>query len=336
MAGTGNLSEVDGRESVGRLDDGQRAERVDHKNDVHRSGDADRVDFDDAFLRRLERLSLRVGRLTGAVGSRPGVRRTPAADFIDHRPYSPGDDLRHIDWPAAARHEDVFVKVGRAPQAAQVHLLVDLSTSMVADPAKRRLALELVAALGWLSLVNGDRVTVGCLPMAADESLRAPLWGPASGAGFGRGLLRFLADLPREVPGVSRVAPSLARLVRMAPVGGRLVLVSDLWVADDLEMALAMVPPPRWEVLVLQVLGRGELEPELAGLVELVDSETGERTDLLVDENLRAAYRSALNARLERLRTLLGARGAEHALLPADWPLEQAVVPYLQRRSLIS
>jgi len=287
--------------------------------------------FDDAFLRRLERLSLRVRRAGGAVGGRPGARRRPAADFIDHRPYSPGDDQRHIDWHAAARHDEVFVKVGRVPHAADVHLVLDISRSMAIWPAKRRLASELAAALGWLSLAQGDRVTLRTFPAGAGVTE----WRPARGTGYGAALLRHVAELPVVDAPATTVGPALRDTARQASLGGLAVVISDLWVADDLDAALAQAPAPRWETLVLHVLDRSELSPSIEGPVQLVDAESGADIVLVVDDAVRAEYRAFLNARLERLRAIAGARGATYALVPADWPLEQAVIPYLQRRGVV-
>jgi uncharacterized protein (DUF58 family) len=250
---------------------------------------------------------------------------------VDHRPYSPGDDRRHIDWHAAARHDEVFVKLGRAAQAASVHLVLDTSPSVWAWPAKRRLAAELVAALGWMALANGDRLTAA----AGGAAGGAATWGPASGATRGPALLSWLTGLRPLPDGHSHLGPTVDGLVRAAPAGGLLVLVSDLWLDEDLDALLRLAPPPRWETLLLQLLDRAELDPPCAGGATLTDSETGETLVLVVDEPLRAAYRQALGARLERLRTLTTARGAAHALIPADWPLEQAVLPFLQRRALI-
>jgi len=290
------------------------------------------LSFDDAFLRRLERLTLSVRRVNVAVGDRPGTRRAPAADFIDHRPYSPGDDQRHIDWHAAARHDEVFVKVGRVQQSADVHLVLDISPSMLAWPAKRRLALELAAALGWMSLAQGDRVTLHPFPAPP----HAAAWQPARGKGRGSAFLRYVAALPRVDGAASEIAPAVRAAVRPSAIGGLVVVISDLWVVDDLDAALALAPPPRWDVLVLNVLDRSEISPVMDGAVELIDVESGADHRLLVDEPLRTAYRAALNARLERVRRLVTGRGATFALLPADWPLEQAVIPYLQRRAVLA
>jgi uncharacterized protein (DUF58 family) len=285
--------------------------------------------LDEAFLHRLERLALRTRRVGRAVGARPGARRVPAADFIDHRPYSPGDDRRHIDWPAVARHDEVHVKIGRVTHAADVHVALDNSPSMAIGAHKRRAALELAAALAWMSLAHGDRVTV--LPFPSD----ADVWGPAAGGRLGASVLRHLSSLRPGVTPSTRLEPVVRGVAQRARVGGLLVVISDLWVADDFDMALAAVPPPRWDVLVLHMLSAEEREPTVDGATELIDAESGERVSIAVDDDVRAAYRAALHRRVDRLRSMVGGRGAAYALVPTEWPLERAVVPYLQRRSLL-
>jgi uncharacterized protein (DUF58 family) len=287
--------------------------------------------FDAAFVQRLEGLRLRARRLSGAQGAgRPGRQLTPAADFIDHRAYSPGDDLRHIDWPAMARHDQVHVKIGRMPRATRVHLLLDTSASMAAVPEKRTLSRQLAAALGWLSLAAGDRVTLRPFPAVSGG------WGPASGPGVSAALLAALSSLPDSTTSETRFDSAVAATARDGAAGGLAVVISDLWLDDDLEAALGRLPAPRWEVIVLHVLSRAELHPQPLGPVELVDSETGASMVVAVDGAMIDAYRQALHARLERLRRAVGRRGATYALIPADWPLERAVVPYLRRRAILA
>lgn len=284
---------------------------------------------DEATLRRLERLALATRRVAGESGARPGGRRTPAADFVDHRPYSPGDDQRHIDWPAAARHDEVFVKVGHVPQAARVYLLLDTSASVAADPAKWRLARQVGAALGWLSLACGDRLVLQAFPPPAVGGR----WGPASGSGQCADLLAHLGRLGPAAGAGTALGATVRRLADRATAGGLVAIISDLWLSDDLDVALAALPTGRWDVLVIHILGRAELEPDADGALELCDAETGDTLPLAVDGALRAAYRAALTARIERVRACVTGRGGEHVLVPADWPLERAITPFLRRRA---
>ena len=286
--------------------------------------------FDEAFLRRLERLTLRTRRVAGLSGGRPGVLRVPAADFVDHRPYSPGDDPRHIHWAAVARHDEVFVKVGRAAQSADVSVMVDVSPSMEVDGAKGRLAVELAVALAWIALHAADRVTV---IRFADRVVDT--WGPAAGSGRVAGMLAHLTGSVRAAAGATTLQATCRQTARLAPSGGLAIVVSDLWLADDLDAALALLPRPRWDVLLLQVMGRRELEPTLKGAVTVRDAESGEELQLLLDDAALHAYRQALHARLDRLRAVAAGRGARYALIPADWPLERAVVPFLQQRAVL-
>lgn len=288
--------------------------------------------FDGRFLRRLERLTLRTRRVAGLVGGKPGSLRVPAADFVDYRPYSPGDDPRHIHWPAVARLDEVNVKVGRAPRAAEVCLLLDASRSMTVDPRTARLAVELAAALGWIALYSGDRLSA---VRFADRVLDS--WGPAAGSGRGPGLLSYLGHPCTAAAGSggTRLEAACATAARLAPAGGLAVVLSDLWLADGLDEALAVLGRPRWEVLVLQLLSGHELGPPAMGAVVLLDSETGRTLEVQLTEALSARYREALHGRLDRVRGVAARRGARCELIHADWSLERAVVPYLLVRSVI-
>lgn len=287
--------------------------------------------FDDAFLRRLERLRLRARRAVRPAGERPGLRRHPSDDLVEHRAYSPGDPLRHVDWHALARHDEVFVKLGRVAQGSEVCAVQDVSRSMAASAAKWRLAMELTAAIAWIALARGDRVRVLRTALEASDDL-----GPMSGPADALELMRRIAEPGASAfpPGPTRIGPALGRVGRQSP-GGLLVIVSDLWLDDDLAAALGKLPAALWDVHVLQVLDRDELRPRAEGTRELVDSETGERLVLEIDEGLLRDYRAALRRRLDGLRSQLGARGAVLTLIDSGQPLESAILPLLRRRALV-
>ena len=296
--------------------------------------------FDEAFLRRLERMGLQAQRtLRGypAGGEHLSLNRLPTAIFSDHRPYSPGDDFRHIDWNAYAHHQEIVVKLGEVEQSVGVHVLLDVSRSMACPssplrgaggPPKLRAAQRLVAALGYLALAHNDRLSVvpfGPVPL--------PAFGPAQGKGRLIELLKFIEWLQPDQP--TALAGALMAYARSHERGGLLVICSDLLAPEGLEQALRALPPPRWQTLVLHLLDQRELRPNLAGPIELEDAETGQRLPLTLDAATLAAYRRNVTEWQERLAATCARRGATYAQVLAHWPLEQQVVPYLRARRIL-
>ncbi|GIV97336.1 MAG: hypothetical protein KatS3mg057_1993 [Herpetosiphonaceae bacterium] len=288
--------------------------------------------FDDAFLRRLERLSLQAQRtLRGSPtgGAHLSRQQRPMMIFSDHRPYSPGDDYRSIDWNAYAHLDEVYVKLGEVEQDVLIHVLLDISRSMGwGRPPKLRAAQQLVAALGFLALAHFDRLRV--VPFGAKA---LPAFGPAQGKNRLVELLRFLERLqPTQSTSLGEVLSAYAAAHRR---GGLLVLCSDLLAPEGLEQGLRAMPPPRWQVLVLHILDRREISPDLAGPVELVDAETGQRLDLTLDAATLAAYRRNVAQWQEQIAAACARTGATYAQVLADWPLERAVIPYLRVRRIL-
>ncbi|MFV9504151.1 MAG: DUF58 domain-containing protein [Oscillochloridaceae bacterium umkhey_bin13] len=288
--------------------------------------------FDEAFLRRMARMSLQAQRtLRGnpASGEHPSRHKMPATVFSDHRPYTSGDDLRYVDWNAYARQDHVLVKLGEAEQDVNVHLLIDASRSMTfGGPPRLRLAQQLAGALGYLALSHSDRLHV--VPLASPTRP----FGPAQGKAQVPALLRYLSQI--SPGGEAQLASLVSQHTRRNPQGGIMVICSDFLTNDQLDAVLAPLAPPRWQTLVLHLLDRADLDPSTQGPIELEDSENGQRLALTLDEATLTAYRSAVADWRERLRASCARRGATYAPLMSHWPLEQQVVPYLRARRLLT
>lgn len=289
--------------------------------------------FDEAFLRRIERMSLQAQRtLRGnpASGEHPSQRRLPATIFSEHRPYSSGDDVRYVDWNAYARQNQVLVKLGEAEQDVNVHLLIDASRSMtLGSPSRLRLAQQLVGALGYLALAHSDRVHV--VPFGP-EALRP--FGPVQGKARVIEMLRFVEAITPQPE--TRLGAVLERYGRLHPQGGMLVVCTDLLAPDSLEQGLRTLAPPRWQTLVLHLLDCHELASTLRGPLELEDSETGQRLLLTLDDETLRAYQRHVHSWREAVARLCARRGIGYAAVMSDWPLEQQVIPYLRARRLLS
>jgi uncharacterized protein (DUF58 family) len=292
------------------------------------SAEADGL-LDAAFLRQLDRLALQANpRLRGdAIGPRPSWRRLPASDFREHRQYLPGDDLRHVDWNASARSQHVFVKLGERPKEVTVHVLLDSTASMQwGRPSKLWAARRLAAALSYIALNHGDRLVI------SDLSGGVP-FGPQMGKGQVPGLLRYLRDLPLQRQ--ADLPAAAYQLARQHTHGGYAVLISDLADVDDLAPLLAHLRPPAWQVLVLHLMHPAELDPDLRGELELHDAETGERANYDLDADALERYRAYVAEWCAAHERACLAQGAAYARLLADWPIEQAVLPYLRRRGVV-
>lgn len=289
--------------------------------------------FDEAFLRRMERMTFQAQRtLRGnpSSGEHPSRRQLPATIFSDHRPYTSGDDLRYVDWNAYARQNHVLVRLGEAEQDVNVHLLVDASRSMaLGAPPRLRLAQQLAGALGYLALAHSDRLQI--VPFGPG-GLRP--FGPAQGKARMIEMLRFVEQLTPQPE--TQLAAVIQQHSRRHPRGGLLVIISDLLAPDSLEETLGSVAPPRWQTLVLHLLDQRDLDPGLQGPLELEDSESGQRLPITLDDATLRAYRSAVVAWRERIARACAQRGVTYAPVMTHWPLEQKVVPFLRSRRLLS
>src|SRR5277367_4932668 len=121
--------------------------------------------IDPAFFSRLESIELRARSIVE--GSMHGLHRSPylglSVEFASHREYTPGDDLRHLNWKLYARHDRLYVKQYDAETNLDCHLVVDVSGSMdtkSAGVSKRRYATMLAAAVAHLALHQRDAVGI--------------------------------------------------------------------------------------------------------------------------------------------------------------------------------
>jgi uncharacterized protein (DUF58 family) len=284
--------------------------------------------FPPEFLAQLERLSLLSRRaFRGSVkGERRSPRRGHSVEFADYRAYGHGDDLRYVDWNIYGRLGRLHVKLFVDEEDLCLHLLVDASASMrFGTPSKLAYAVRAAAALGFVGLVNHERVGVGILRERASEG-----WPPARGRNQVVGLLDFFAAVAPAGP--TRLNEALADYAARAREPGLAVLISDLFDPRGFEAGVRALLERRYDVHIVHLLDPGEMNPDLAGDMRLEDAETGEVRDITVDAETVRAYRERLSQFLQRAEGFCRAHEVGYHRVITDTPVEEFVVAQLRGR----
>jgi uncharacterized protein (DUF58 family) len=286
--------------------------------------------LDPSFLRELEALRRRllIRARSGAAGERVARRRGGSAEFEEHRAYVPGDDLRRVDWLAYARTGHPVLKLFRTEEDAVVRLLVDTSASLGhGDPSKLDVSRRLAAALGYMALAGSQRAQVLVAgPRAGDTTQRPGGIGKVHQPRRSRGALTgLLRDLDLAARGGTDLSRAIQQLLELASRPGLLVVLSDFFDAGPVISALGRARAAGHDVALIQVLARSEVDPDLEGDFQLVDSETAAMVEVTMDASAVDAYLLRLTGLVEELRGWSRKHGASYVRTVTDEPLEQVV-----------
>ena len=284
--------------------------------------------FSSEFLAQLERLSLLSRRVfRGRVkGERRSPRRGHSVEFCDYRAYGVGDDLRYVDWNIYGRLDRLHVKLFVDEQDLCLHLLLDASSSMdFGAPTKLEYGARLAAALGFIGLVGMERVGLGVLRERVAEG-----WPPTRGRNQVMSLFDFL-DRVRPAGGTS-LNDGLQNYAMRAREPGLAVVISDLLDPGGFEAGVRALLEHRFDVHLVHVLTPEEMNPELAGDLRLVDSETGEVRELSVDGDAIRAYRERLRQFLERVEAFGRTHELGYHRVTVDTSVEEFVLSQIRGR----
>lgn len=287
--------------------------------------------LDRRFLAQIEQLRLAdLGTvLAGLTGEHQGRSKTQAIEFADYRGYVPGDDFRQIDWNAYARLGELFVKSSVTEENTSLSLLIDCSRSMDwGRPNKLRYARRLAAALGVVALLHYDSVRVYALGDG-----RAEPGTPLSGQGALPLLLREIESLP--VAATTNILPGIESFRSESEQQGVTVLISDLLVPENQEIALGYLAGDRSRAAVLHVVDPLEAEPAMNGLLELRDHETGQTMEITVTPSIRKRYMERFQAWTEALEARCKADQIRYIRIPTSVSPSDVMLDVVRRQGLV-
>ena len=266
-----------------------------------------------------------------------GLHRSPdfgfSQEFAEYRAYSPGDDLRHVDWNVFARTERCYLKRYRGETNSLLTVLLDASNSMNFSShavSKMDYARFIAASLFYLAIHN-QRDAAGLIVF--DDEVRNYI-RPSTRQGQ---LHRLLSGLelaePRARTDFSKPLHHFQEFLRRR---GLVLIISDFF--ESPETIVRTIEPLHFhgnEVVLFHVLDPKEIQPQLDAPVILVDLETKDRLEV-TPEYARDEYRPKMDAHIADLRSRAQGAGMDYFVLSTDRPLDEALAEYLtirQRRN---
>jgi uncharacterized protein (DUF58 family) len=261
-----------------------------------------------------------------------GLHRSPdfgfSQEFAEYRAYTPGDDLRHVDWNVFARTERMYLKRYRGETNTQLSILLDASRSMKFGShsvGKLDYAQFLAASLAYMAHMQRDAVGL----IVFDDEVRRFVQ-PSSRQGQ---LHRLLHAIEEAKPGTrtdfAKPFHTLTDFLRRRSV---VAVISDFW--ENPETIINTMAPLRFrgnEVILFHVLDPDELRPKLKQPVLYEDLESGETIEVSPDF-LAHEYRAKIDGHVADLKSRAQGAGLDYFLVDTSRPLDEALREYLAIR----
>jgi uncharacterized protein (DUF58 family) len=283
-------------------------------------------------LRACQRLvyAARIATAAETAGGHRVRRSGEGSEFLDYRRYVAGDDVRRIDWTVFARLRQPYIRVVQHESVLYVSLLVDASRSMAAGTpqSKAALACRLACALAYVALGSGDHVTAGVF---------AETLGPLASDLRGRAALQQVVALLHGAPlgGRTDLAAAVQAFCERSRHRGLVVLISDFLQPGGYQEPIRRLLAMRFRVLAVQVLDAVDWGEGLEGALRLRDSETGQETEIIANEQHITEYRRRLRAHAEGLDAYCCRRGQFYLYAPTREECARLVARGLRQRGLL-
>ncbi len=266
-------------------------------------------------------------------GFMAGIHRSPyhgfSVEFTDYRQYSPGDDIRFVDWRLFARQDRYYIKRFEDETNLRCYLLADLSRSMNYGSlgyTKIDYARTCIATFAYFLSLQRDAIGLLTFDEAIGDYL-PPRYRPGH-------LRRLMLSLERTTSGKrTDLAPPLEQIARLARKRGLIVLVSDLLApADDLETSLGYLRSQGHDVIVMRILDPAEVEFDFEDPKIFEDVESGR--DLFVDpRSIRRSYLERFQQHADQVQQCCDNVGVDLCTITTDRPLDEVLFEFVAARA---
>jgi uncharacterized protein (DUF58 family) len=287
--------------------------------------------LDPSFMARLDQLDVMSRKLLAGKmkGERRSKRRGQSVEFADYRNYVIGDDLRFIDWNIYARLDKLFLKLFLEEEDLALYVLIDVSKSSdYGTPHKAEYMKRVAAALGYIGLVNYNRVTIAAM---SDQIVAET--GAMRGRRRVSQMIDFVSKL--EPTGASNLSEACKRFALAHRQKGVCVVLSDFFDKGGYENGLRYVASGRYDLFCVQTLSPQEIDPELQGDLKLKDMEDADMAEVSITGPLIKKYKANLNAYCLAVKDYVTRRGGTYLFTSTAVPFDTLVLNYLRERGLL-
>jgi uncharacterized protein (DUF58 family) len=288
--------------------------------------------LDPRVLAKLGNLKLRVRAV--AEGVLTGLHRSPhhgqSVEFAEHKEYTPGDEIRHIDWKAYGKFDKYYVKRFEQETNLRAYLVVDASGSMGyrGSPdalSKLEVASALAASLAYLLFRQQDAAGL----VLVGDAVRGAIPPRASPSHLGPLVDALEATRPG---GPTRLAAAVDWIIERAPRRSSVLVFSDLMDAEErVVRRIAQLGLRRHDVTVFHVLDPDELEFPFDDPTLFLSMEDARQVEAH-GRDVRKGYLEVLGRWLDDVRRTAAEADVDYQLCRTDRPLDEVLLPFLARR----
>jgi len=277
--------------------------------------------LDREFLERLERLTIHWQKsFAGLVGGHNRSRFPGAGqEFLDHRNFHLGDDLRAVNWRAYLRLEKLFLKMFQVEPRVPVRMLIDTSESMLAHNSQKfDFARRLPAALCYVGLVRLDTIEIH----GFSNHLKHRIFSTGGRHRF-TGVMDSISAI--EPGGATDYHAVVREFIGSYSQRGLLIVISDFLDDGACERALQYLADFGHELMLLQVWADEDRTPPWTGELELRDAETGAALKLDFDDAARERYTRSFDEYASGIQTMALRSGGRYAGVSTSQSLESVI-----------
>lgn len=283
--------------------------------------------LDKNFLNKLNRLRINHNLIInkGYSGGRKSKAKGSSSEFSDFREYTHGDDFRKIDWNAYGRFEKLYIKEFMEEREVAVNIFLDTSKSMdFGEPKKSEVLRNIALAFSYISLNNLDRIN---LYYGDDSGMKE------SGYVSGKNSLLRIMDVLENLEFKGQM-DFLLKLNKRSYKSGISIIISDLF-TEEFEDVIKYLSYMNQRIIIVHLLDKKELNPDLIGDLRLIDSETLLGDDISINRSILRTYENTLKTFIQSKKETCKKYGCIYSLISNEFSMNEIIFEKLVRAGIL-